>query len=297
MIRPSLAHLTDPAVAPLLAGFAKEVTFAAGEVIYRAGEAADCFYMFARGEVELAAEGIAPWILDARSSIGLLDVLADRPRTFTATAVTEVRAMLVSGDDYLDLLGERFELVVAKVLAMANDVHDISLALAPDGGFGPSPPPTSEPAPRPMDLVKKLLVLRQSPLFRRANVQALVRLTALAREISLPAGATLFRHGEAQGQFFFVAHGVVEAKRQSPEIVARFGRGELVCGHGAIGKADDEYTAQACSPVISFSFSEEDFFDVMEEHFELTRSVLSGLALEHERLFLERERRAALAET
>lgn len=242
-------------------------------------------------------EGMPPWTLDAQSALGLLDILADRPRTTTATAVTSVRAMRVAGDDYLDLLGEHFDLVVTKVLGIADHVHEISLSLAPDGGFPPivlSPLPAPA-APRPMDLVQKLGVLRASSLFRRANVQSLVRLCALAREVPVEAGGTLFGRGAAVGKFFLVASGVVEAERQGPAIVARFGRGDLVCGHGALGKADNVYSARACSPVLALSFVEEDFFDVMEEHFELTRSVLAGMAAEYERLLLESERRAVAA--
>jgi CRP-like cAMP-binding protein len=144
-----------------------------------------------------------------------------------------------------------------------------------------------------LSLVQKIDVLRRSRGFRQANVQALVRLALLAREIRLNAGSTLFQRGEAKGLFFLVAEGVVEAVHEAPVLVARFGRGDLVCGYGALGNADNQYVATARSPAVVFSFSEEDFFDVMEEHFELTRSVLAGIASHYTLLSLERERRAA----
>lgn len=297
LLRTRLTHLAEPGLEPLVAGFAEKVHFAPGAVIYRAGDAPLDFYAFARGEIELAAEGVPPWILRSQSGIGLLDVLADRPRTLTATAVTRVRAMRVAAGDYFDFLEEHVELVMAGLLGVTNDVQDIHLSLPPDGGFLDAP---RAPAPAggglagPFDLVQRLDVLRDSLLFRRANVQALVRLAALAHEVHVGSGNPLFRRGEAAGKFFLVARGVVEARHEAPEIVARFGRAEVVCGYGALGKADNQYTATALSPVTAFSFAEEDFFDVMEEHFELTRSVLAGMASEYERLLIERERRAAI---
>jgi len=296
VLRTRLIRLAEPGLEPLAAGFAENVTFAPGAVIYRAGDRPHDFYAFARGEIELAAAGVPPWILKSQSGIGLLDVLADRPRAFTATAVTKVRAMRVAASDYFDFLEERFELVTAALHGVTKDIHEIHLSLAPDGGFpeaAPAGAPAAGPPCGPLSLMQSLGVLRDSPLFRRANVQALARLTALAREVGVDAGDTLFRRGDAAGKFFLVARGVVEATHGAPEIVARFGRADLVCGFGALASADYQYTATARSPVIAFSFAVEDFFDVMEEHFELTRSVLAGMAAEYERLLIERERRAA----
>jgi CRP-like cAMP-binding protein len=102
----------------------------------------------------------------------------------------------------------------------------------------------------------------------------------------------VFHRGEAAGKFYVVAGGVVEARHEAPDLVARFTRSDLVCGYGAFGQADNEYVAVALTPAVVLSFREEDFFDVMEEHFELTRSVLAGIASDYERLLVERDRRA-----
>lgn len=297
LLRTRLTHLAEPGLAPLVAGFAEEVTFLPGSVIFQAGDPAAHFYAFVRGEIELSATGMPPWILRSQSGIGLLDVLADRPRTFTARAATRVKAMRVGAGDYLDFIEEHFELVVSAVVGVTEDVHRMSLALAPDGGFPELPAPGRESAPPevPLDLVEKLVVLRDAAPFRRANVQSLVRLAALAKERRVRAGEDLFRRGEAAGKFFLVARGVIEARHEAPEVRARFGRADLVCGYGALGRADNSYAARALSDALVLAFAEEDFVDVMEEHFELTRSVLAGMAVEYERLLLERERRAARA--
>lgn len=291
-IRTRLTRLAEPGLGPLVARLAKEVTFAPGTILYREGDPPHDFYAFVRGEIEIAASGFPAWTLANQSGLGLLEVLADQPRSSTVTAVTHVHAMRLAADDYLDFLEEHFEFAMMAALRASNDVHELSLTLAPDGGFAPIAPDARAPVGS-MNFVQKIETLRESRPFRKATVQALVRLSELGREVHLKEGERLFQRGEAAGKFFFVAEGVIEASRESPALVARFGRGDLVCGYGALGKADDQYVAVARSPALAFAFNEEDFFDVMEEHFDLTRSVLAGIASEYTRLVVERERRAA----
>ncbi len=294
LLRAKLMHIAEPGLAPLVAGLAHEVSFEPREALYRAGEPADSFFALSTGDVELSAEGVPPRVVGRPLGLGLLDVLADRPRTFTATAMTPLRAMKVTADDYLDLLEEHFELVMTTMRGVTRAVHEASLALPPDGGFVwiPDPEVPAAAAPgSPLSVVQKLAVFRDSPVFSRANIQSLVRLAGLATEARFSRGEVVFERGEAAGKFYVVAGGVVEARHEAPDLVARFRRSDLVCGYGAFGKADNEYVAAALAPSVVLSFREEDFFDVMEEHFELTRSVLAGIASDYERLLVERDRR------
>jgi len=293
-IRTQLVGRAGAEIAPFLADLAKETTHAPGAVVCSAGEPHSHLYIVTRGKLEVTKEGAPSWILEDQGTIGLLDVLLQQPRTHTVTAVTEVHLLQIVADEYLDLLEDHFEFMTKFMLGTANDLHEMSLSLPPDGGFPVLPAPTpgvTGALPEPMNLAQKLAVLRDAPAFRGANMQALVRLAGLAHEHRLNEGETLFRRGDAVGKFFLVARGIVEARREAPVLVARFGRGDLVCGYGALGQADDHYFATARSPVAAFSFREEEFFDVMEEHFELSRSVLGAIATEVERLAVEGERR------
>lgn len=292
LVRARLAHLAGPGIAPLVASVGEEVVLEPGAVLYRQGEPAHHLYAFVSGELELTAAGRPPVLLANQGGLGALDILAGVPRSFTARALGPLRATRVTADDYLDFLEEHFELVVAALAGVTDDIHQHSLALPPDGGFPlvPAPDPGDWPA-APINLVQRIGLLRDSGVFRMANVQALVRLARLAREIRVEEGETVFLRGEAAGKFFLVAAGIVEAVHEAPALVATFGRGTLVCGYGALGAADDQYVATARSRAVVLSFSEEDFFDVMEEHFELTRSVLAGIASEFYRLLLLREQR------
>jgi CRP-like cAMP-binding protein len=97
-------------------------------------------------------------------------------------------------------------------------------------------------------------------------------------------GELVFGRGLADGQFFIVVSGLIEVEREEPRLRARFGPLDLVCGYGAFGYAEEHYTARARKPSTVLRVSEEAFFDLMEVHFDIARSVLAGMTIERERL-------------
>lgn len=275
-----------------LASLGEDLTFPPGTVIYRAGEPAAALYGLLGGQIDLLVEGKPPRRFRPHGPLGHIEVLEDIPRRHTAVCVTEVAVSRLWADEYRDFLEDHFDFVMAAVLNAASDLHRASLALAPDGGFAPA---VTSALPGPMNLAQKVITLRDSGALSGASTQAIVRLASLSREIREDAGEIVFDHGGAAGLFFLVAGGLVEARRDAPEMVGRFGRGDLVCGYGALGDADNLYSARALTPVSVLSLREEDFFDVMEEHFDLARSVLAGIGLEAERLVDEIERRTGVS--
>ena len=67
-------------------------------------------------------------------------------------------------------------------------------------------------------------------------------------------------------------------------MVCPFGPGDIISGAGAFGEAALAWAARAKTKVRVLAFRIEDWFDLMEEHFDLVRSALAGSALERERL-------------
>lgn len=297
----------------------EEVFYQAGDIIYRANDASEAIYFVLRGDVRLEAEGAETWNFKDRSVVGILDVLVDRPRARTATAVSDVHALRLRAEDYFDVLEDNFEWTRGATLGVAADLHRISLTLPPDGGF---PEPKAEAGradPRPLNLVERISVLRESEAFRGAGIQALTSMAGFVEELRLAAGDMLFHRTitrpagapalpesrkrgpgsndptrrSATKRFFLVESGLVEVERTDPEIRARFGPRALVCGYGALGDAEDHYNARAVVPSLVFSVREEDFFDLLELHFDMARSVLTGMALERERLLRIRGLREA----
>ena len=138
-------------------------------------------------------------------------------------------------------------------------------------------------------------MLHDTTAFKRAGIQALVSLAPVADELRISAGDTLFSAGEVTGVFFVVARGLIELEREQPLRHYRFGPGSIVGGSAAFGDVERLYTARALRDTVLLRIREEDFFDVMEDHFDLARSVLGYIAQERERVVEELERRKPTA--
>jgi len=70
----------------------------------------------------------------------------------------------------------------------------------------------------------------------------------------------------------------------------RYGSASLLGGAPSFGDALARQSARALTPAVVLRLREEDFYDVMEDHFDLARSALSYLASENERRLDEAER-------
>jgi MFS family permease len=92
---PFLASLPEPALERLARGVG-ERRVPAGEVVIRAGEAGDLFYVVETGAVEVEGARLGPG-----ESFGEIALLRDVPRTARVTAVEETLLRTVSRDEFL----------------------------------------------------------------------------------------------------------------------------------------------------------------------------------------------------
>jgi voltage-gated potassium channel len=101
----------------------------AGSVLMREGEPADRFYVILDGEIDVRKRGRRVAELGAGSFVGEIALLSRSPRTATVTATTAVRALMLTGDDFIDLLDSIPELwlKVARALAERIDVEEVFL--------------------------------------------------------------------------------------------------------------------------------------------------------------------------
>jgi CRP-like cAMP-binding protein len=93
--------------------------YRAGDVIFERGEAADCMYVVADGEVEIAVGGKPVDVVGKEGIFGELALISKEPRSATARAKTDCRLVAIAEKRFLFLVQETpyFALAVMRSLA------------------------------------------------------------------------------------------------------------------------------------------------------------------------------------
>lgn len=285
---------THAGAAQQLARAMRNVSFRAGETIYSFGDFTRLIHFVTHGELELAAPDGDTRRLKAPAVVGILDVTQRRPFSRTATAITEVRALVIREDDWSEALEEHFEFARSAIFNLAEGMHQLHLQMSPDGGFL-EPSPRNDEEPHALTIQERTLALRAVPCFKTAAVQALALMAASAGERALDRGERLFSRGDGATSIFVVACGTVRLEREDPPICARFGHGSILGGGAAIALVTQPYTAVAESPAVVLEIHREHLVDMIEDHVEMIRSIFMGLSSEREHIMNEQVRRAKFA--
>src|SRR5262249_25940047 len=103
------------------------------------------------------------------------------------------------------------------------------------------------------------------------------------RELRLQPREVLFEEGREQSAIFVLSHGSMELLSEELGIRAPFGPRSLLGGY-AILSPFAGYTARAVGPAVVLKISRGGLFDVMEDHFEVTRSMFAFFTGERARL-------------
>jgi CRP/FNR family transcriptional regulator, cyclic AMP receptor protein len=99
---------------------AQEVSFDTGDILIRQGDLGDCLYIIVDGEVSIVIRGVgAVAIRAAKSSIGEMGILSQRPRTADCIALTKLTALKIDRDDFWELLAEQPSLALGVIKALS----------------------------------------------------------------------------------------------------------------------------------------------------------------------------------
>jgi CRP-like cAMP-binding protein len=195
----------------------------------------------------------------------------------------------------MELLDDSFEVARASIVELARRVAELEerrdrrvagagVALA----RSEPTPPNHLPAGR-LNVIDRLALLMEVPILRGAGVQPLSDLAVVSEEVGFQPGDVLFDHRPVPERVVLVVEGEVEAWREAPGLIRRAGAGQIVGGAAAFADSALAWRARATRRGRALAFRVEDWFDLMEEHFDMVRSALAALSLEREGLIDELE--------
>jgi CRP-like cAMP-binding protein len=262
-----------------------EVDVTAGQVIFAAGDPAEFVYFMTDGRVLLTREGAAPWTYEGRWAIGMFEVVQDRPRARTATALSDFRMMRLRADAWLDILEDSFLLGRAALERSARTVATLEEQLALHG-LVPEPMVASlMPLPRgKLNMIERLAVLYELVQLRGSGIQPLAELAAVAEEVTFEPGDRIMEAGVRKERTFVVLTGEVASSRADPALKRTFGPGTIVLGAASFGEGSIPWEVHATTAVRTLAVPHDDWFDLLEEHFDMLRSALGTMAKLRDRI-------------
>lgn len=251
----------------------------AGAWLFRAGEPPDQLFFVVDGELVLELPGHPPWTFGPRSVVGIIDLMLERPHRRGCRATRPTQLLAAPSSAWFDLIDD--DMARSAIRDFGRQVHAQFEEFRAE--VPPAPLLQVEPLPHPLPLYEKMLVLRETPLFRQAGTQALASLAQIAEELEFEAGAPIFEPNEVSSTLYVVVEGLVE-------LVHEVG-GSDRCGPltvlGAVAALAGElcrYSAVAAERTVLLRIRDDDYYDQAEEHPELTRAALAYLGAERERL-------------
>jgi CRP-like cAMP-binding protein len=256
-----------------------------GQTLFSAGETSEFLYFMQDGHVRLTREGGPSWTFHGRWLLGAFEALGERPAAHTATALADFHSMRVHAPDWVELLEDSFQLARQGVTNLSRAIAMLEQRIATEAPVSPRATPVLSAVPAgTLSMVERLALLLDVRMLRGAGVQTLADLAAVSEQVSFATGDHVLDRGGERQHLICILDGEVAAERTVPDVARRYGPGDLVCGAAIVGGVAAPWQAVASAPVRAIAIPLEGLFDLMEEHFDLVRSVLSALGARRELL-------------
>jgi CRP-like cAMP-binding protein len=112
-----------------VAGVAKEQQFKRGEHVYQVGDPGDALYVILEGTVEARREGELLMRMGAKEAFGDHSLFDGAPRVTDIVAIEALTVLVIDRRDFLDLLGDRPELLRGVFRVMSKQLKSMVMDL------------------------------------------------------------------------------------------------------------------------------------------------------------------------
>ena len=273
---PSVGELSSAQIARL-ANEADEVHFETGQSLISAGEVNRSFFVLTEGAIDIRRGDSPEQRITAPETLGLVEMLAEASTT-NAVAVTDVVALRFELSQVLEIFEEDFELLQNTIRTLARG--QLALLKRAIAGTRRAPWKRAVPVPtdRDMNLLERLIMIRQGELFEAVGLEAGVLLATSMRQFRWNAGDELWKPGDSSGRMFIIVDGEVEATLENGEKFEA-GLGYPLGNIESLAHAPRWYRPVATTDVVALRADHESFFDVMEDDFEVAEAFLKAMSM------------------
>jgi CRP-like cAMP-binding protein len=264
-----------------LAAFAEHArprSFLAGQVLLDEGAPTGSIHLIIEGQVRVSRRGNPFRVFGPREAVGVIGLLARTDTGVHAVAMRDTLTLELTREALLEVFEDHFGVLEGVLRSVARLLLSERLQIHGDAGLKSAALETLTCPARPLDLVERIFVLRQSLPFASTSVDALAGLARRVEELRLAAGERLWTQDHRADSMLVLVCGSVEGVVDGGRQRFRFGSRASIGGVDALAGAPRWYTATALEPVVALKINIEELMDLFEDHFDLALELLAALS-------------------
>lgn len=278
---PQFAALDEDALI-LLADHAHLLHPVAGTTLFREGEPLEHVSLLARGAARVRF-GQRSRVVEAPNELGLLSLFAGRDTAHEAVVERDATILELPASVVLTSFYDSVSIARNTIRMAARRLLDRrgNLPMRPEEATDVSP---GIPQGRTPTLVERMLIMRRSPVWQHANLDALAEMCGHVEEGHPPAGTLLWDVGDAAFDSFRLEYGIVQCTNAKGETV-RVGGGHFIGGLDAFAGAPRSYRAVTETDCVLLRLRASTQLSILEAHPQLA----ARLRMELSRIILEEQ--------
>jgi CRP-like cAMP-binding protein len=267
----------NPADLGLVADQTRTRVFEKGEALLREGEPIAAVHVVVEGRVRLQRGGRLLGHATSGAGVGGLGFLARDPNGVDAVAETEVVALELEGETLDEILEDRFPILQHALRGTSRALIDLWHE-APRECLAAQPPMRARGFASTLDIVQRMLFLRDSLPFVRPSASAVADLARNLVELRFEAGTPLWGRGDSGRQVQLLVDGRVSCAAPIEGFLLRPEPGFPLGGLDAVAGVPRWYDAVCEGPVVTLSGDVEVLFDVFEDNPAVAFAYLAQMA-------------------
>jgi CRP-like cAMP-binding protein len=267
-------HASDLA---LVAERMRERFFRKGEWLMREGEPVPAFYAVLEGVLHVSRGGKTIGHARPGGVVGGFAILGRDPRGLSLRAEADTLALEVETGAVSEILEDNFGITHHVLREISRQLIGLLARQQNPWAQVPEPPDPNMARPRELDLVERILFMRQMAPFRRASINALAELSRGLTEVRLEPGTTLWSAGEPAGWVSLVVSGEVTCSTVGG-VPQHLRAGAPLGSLEATAEAPRWYSAVTRTPVTALNGPIGGLVDVFEDNFEMAMDYMAFMS-------------------
>lgn len=264
----------------LVAEQARTRVFEEGDRLLRQGEPIAAVHIVIEGRIHLQRGEHVLGHATPGAGVGGLGYLARDPNGIDAVAETDVVALELDADTLDEILEDRFPVLQHVLREISRGMIDLWHE-APRECLAAQAPMRAPGFESPLDLVQRMLFLREGLPFIRASASALADLSRGLVELRFEPGTVLWRRGEPGRQVQMLVEGRVACSSPIDGFCLEPQPGYPLGGLEAVAGVPRWYDAVCETPVVALSGNAEILFDLFEDNSDVALAYLAQIAKVH----------------